>query len=55
MRLGEYEVAEQVSVSLSGSIAIDLVLGVDGFPRGRIVEGLEIRTFVAAWTWTSEL
>jgi recombination protein RecA len=32
------EVAEQVAVIPSGSIGIDLALGVGGFPRGRIVE-----------------
>ena len=38
MRLGEHEVLEPVSVIPSGSVGIDLALGVGGLPRGRIVE-----------------
>jgi recombination protein RecA len=38
MRLGEHEIAEAVAVTSSGSLGIDLALGVGGFPRGRIVE-----------------
>lgn len=37
MRMGE-AAATQISVVSSGSIAIDLALGVGGFPRGRIIE-----------------
>ncbi len=38
MRLGENHVAEPVPVISSGSVGVDLVMGVGGFPRGRIVE-----------------
>ena len=38
MRLGEHEVAESIAVISSGSLGVDLALGVGGFPRGRIVE-----------------
>jgi recombination protein RecA len=38
MRLGEHEIAESIAVVSSGSLGIDLALGVGGFPRGRIIE-----------------
>ncbi|WP_028986619.1 recombinase RecA [Thermicanus aegyptius] len=38
MRLGEASQANQVSVVTSGSIALDVALGVGGYPRGRIIE-----------------
>jgi len=38
MRLGEHEIAEPIAVISSGSLGIDLALGVGGYPRGRIVE-----------------
>jgi recombination protein RecA len=38
MRLGESGMMEQVDVLSSGSVGIDLALGVGGLPRGRIVE-----------------
>lgn len=38
MRMGEAAAATQVSVVTSGSIALDVALGVGGFPRGRIIE-----------------
>ncbi len=38
MRMGEREVLEPAQVIPSGSIGVDLALGVGGFPRGRIVE-----------------
>ena len=38
MRLGESDVIEPVAALSSGSLGIDLALGVGGFPRGRIVE-----------------
>ncbi len=38
MRMGERETLEPTQVIPSGSIGIDLALGVGGFPRGRIVE-----------------
>ncbi|MBE3596083.1 MAG: recombinase RecA [Hydrogenibacillus sp.] len=38
MRLGEAQAQAQVSVVPSGSIALDIALGVGGFPRGRIIE-----------------
>jgi recombination protein RecA len=37
MRLGENEVVK-IEVTSSGSISLDLALGVGGFPKGRIVE-----------------
>jgi recombination protein RecA len=38
MRLGEHEVVDPIQVISSGSVGIDLALGVGGLPRGRIVE-----------------
>jgi recombination protein RecA len=38
MRLGEHEVLEPTQVISSGSVGIDLALGMGGLPRGRIVE-----------------
>src|SRR3972149_6919676 len=38
MRLGEDQSQFVVSVIPTGSIALDLALGVGGFPRGRVVE-----------------
>ncbi len=38
MTLGEDDVREPVAVIPSGSLAIDLALGVGGYPKGRIVE-----------------
>ncbi len=38
MRMGEFSEKMHFDVVSSGSIAIDLALGVGGFPRGRIVE-----------------
>jgi len=38
MRLGEWEAAKKVDVIPTGSIALDIALGVGGLPRGRIVE-----------------
>ncbi len=38
MRLGEAAATTQVSVVTSGSIALDVALGIGGFPRGRIIE-----------------
>ena len=38
MTLGEDEAREPVAVIPSGSLAIDLALGVGGYPKGRIVE-----------------
>lgn len=38
MRLGEATQANQISVVPSGSIALDVALGVGGYPRGRIIE-----------------
>lgn len=38
MRMGEAAAATQVSVVTSGSIALDVALGIGGFPRGRIIE-----------------
>jgi len=38
MKLGEWETARKVDVIPTGSIALDIALGVGGLPRGRIVE-----------------
>ncbi len=38
MRLGDADEPPQVSVVPSGSIGLDLALGVGGFPRGRVIE-----------------
>jgi len=38
MKLGEAAQSTQVSVVTSGNIALDVALGVGGFPRGRIIE-----------------
>jgi recombination protein RecA len=38
MCLGEEHVAERVPVIASGSLALDLALGVGGYPRGRVTE-----------------
>jgi len=38
MRLGEHPMGAGVSVTPTGSIALDIALGVGGIPRGRIVE-----------------
>lgn len=37
MKLGE-KIDQQISVIPSGSLALDVALGVGGYPRGRIVE-----------------
>jgi recombination protein RecA len=38
MRMGENEVAPDIQVVSTGSLGLDLALGVGGLPRGRIVE-----------------
>ncbi len=38
MRLGEGEVIEDIQVVSTGSLGLDLALGVGGLPRGRVVE-----------------
>jgi len=38
MKLGESRVSDQIQVIPTGSISLDLALGVGGIPRGRIVE-----------------
>jgi recombination protein RecA len=38
MRLGEGEASQPVPVIPSGSIGLDLALGVGGYPRGRVIE-----------------
>src|SRR5438128_7668337 len=38
MRLGEHPAGQGISVIPSGSLALDIALGIGGFPRGRIVE-----------------
>ena len=38
MRLGESEVAKDVEVVSTGSLGLDIALGIGGLPRGRVVE-----------------
>jgi len=38
MRLGENEVAKDIQVVSTGSLGLDIALGVGGVPRGRVVE-----------------
>ena len=38
MRMGEKGAIRKVDVVSTGSIALDVALGVGGFPRGRVVE-----------------
>jgi len=38
MRLGEFEQQANIAVIPTGSVSLDLALGVGGFPRGRVVE-----------------
>src|SRR6266571_8431522 len=38
MRLGEHPAGQGVSVIPSGSLALDIALGIGGIPRGRIIE-----------------
>jgi len=38
MRLGEKEVAKDLDVVSTGSLGLDLALGIGGLPRGRVVE-----------------
>ena len=38
MRLGEGEVIEDIQVVSTGSLGVDIALGVGGLPRGRVVE-----------------
>ena len=38
MRLGEAEVAKDIQVVSTGSLGLDIALGVGGLPRGRVIE-----------------
>ncbi|MEX0959726.1 MAG: recombinase RecA [Burkholderiales bacterium] len=38
MRLGEHDLAKDVEVVSTGSLGLDLALGIGGLPRGRVVE-----------------
>jgi recombination protein RecA len=38
MRLGEGEVIDDIEVVSTGSLGLDIALGVGGLPRGRVVE-----------------
>ncbi len=38
MRLGEAEVAKDIDVCSTGSLGLDIALGIGGLPRGRVVE-----------------
>src|SRR5256714_11064521 len=39
MRLGEHRAGEGITVVPTGSLALDIALGVGGIPKGRVVEG----------------
>ncbi|MDP2805666.1 MAG: ATPase domain-containing protein, partial [Gallionellaceae bacterium] len=38
MRLGENDVARDIQVVSTGSLGLDIALGVGGLPRGRVIE-----------------
>ena len=38
MRLGEHDIAKDIEVVSTGSLGLDIALGVGGLPRGRVVE-----------------
>ncbi|MGL4668351.1 MAG: ATPase domain-containing protein, partial [Saezia sp.] len=38
MRMGENEVIENIGVVSTGSLGLDIALGVGGLPRGRVIE-----------------
>ena len=38
MRLGESEISRDIDVVSTGSLGLDLALGIGGLPRGRVVE-----------------
>jgi recombination protein RecA len=38
MRLGEHDLAKDIEVVSTGSLGLDLALGIGGLPRGRVVE-----------------
>src|SRR5437667_27018 len=38
MRLGESEISKDIEVVSTGSLGLDLALGIGGLPRGRVVE-----------------
>ena len=38
MRLGEGEALEDIQVVSTGSLGLDIALGVGGLPRGRVIE-----------------
>ena len=38
MRLGEHEMARDIQVVSTGSLGLDIALGVGGLPRGRVIE-----------------
>ena len=38
MRLGDSNIAEDIQVYSTGSIGLDIALGVGGLPRGRVIE-----------------
>ena len=38
MRLGDTEVAEDIQAVSTGSLGLDIALGIGGLPRGRVIE-----------------
>src|SRR6476660_3641757 len=38
MRLGEHEMSQDIQVVSTGSLGLDIALGIGGFPRGRVIE-----------------
>src|SRR2546422_7203642 len=40
MRLGEHAMSQGIAVIPTGSLALDIALGIGGIPPGRVVEGV---------------
>jgi recombination protein RecA len=38
MRLGEHDIVRDIQVVSTGSLGLDIALGVGGLPRGRVIE-----------------
>ena len=38
MRMGDTDVAEDIQAASTGSLGLDIALGIGGLPRGRIIE-----------------
>ena len=51
MRLGEAADRMNVEVISSGSLAIDIAVGVGGFPRGRVIEAALQLSLMQSMRW----